>query len=226
MNTIHVNLIGRFGNQMFQYAYARALSEKRNQPLTTNRWEGENIFDLPRHQRFVLDGVDELPEHYRQDQESLIYSRKQAKQWFVLKPEIEEVLRSRVPKCDVVCHLRRGDYKRLGYVVVSEHSYGAAMLHAGYCKNKVTWICEESPLVITEMPEFLPDFYALMSANVLFRSNSTFAWWAATLGDAKVYSPVIDGIEGGIEQECQFVEGNHPKFANLPMCTDLYLRDE
>ena len=37
---------GRFGNQMFQYAFARAYAEKYNCILQTPKWIGQDIFEI------------------------------------------------------------------------------------------------------------------------------------------------------------------------------------
>jgi hypothetical protein len=45
------------------------------------------------------------------------------------------------------------------------------------------------------------------------------------LSDCDVYSPLIGSLSGGREQDCPFVKGNHPKFANLHFLTDLHLKE-
>ena len=66
------------------------------------------------------------------------------------------------------------------------------------------------------MFDWLDDFLKLYFARTIFRANSSFSWWAATLSPtAKVFSPVIDkhhiyGVDGMEEITVDFVEGNHP----------------
>jgi len=221
---MHVNLIGRFGNCMFQYAWARAYAEQNGCALTASPWVGDEIFDLEYSP--PSDNPEILPTAYHQCQASLIYTRKQAKEWFRLKPGLRDRLESwNQPQYnDIVAHRRIGDYERLGYVVVSKQSYYEAFNRYGY--NHVMFVTEEHPgRGDPGMPECLPDFYRLMVSRVLSRANSTFSWWAATLGNGKVYSPVIEGLEGGKEQDCEFVEGNWPRFANLDLVTDLNLEE-
>jgi hypothetical protein len=62
--------------------------------------------------------------------------------------------------------------------------------------------------------EFMRDFMDLYNADVLFRANSTFSWWAGTLGNAKVYSPIVDGLTGH-QKDVKFVEGNWPRCVGL-----------
>ena len=43
------------------------------------------------------------------------------------------------------------------------------------------------------------------------------------MGTGQVYSPLIEGLEGGREHDVQFVPGNWTRFSNLHFTTDLYL---
>jgi hypothetical protein len=74
----------------------------------------------------------------------------------------------------------------------------------------------------------IPAFYRMMTAKVHFRANSTFSWWAATLGNAKVYAPIIRGMTGGKpDQYCaHFIEGNWPVMADCPQNSDLHLAED
>jgi hypothetical protein len=226
MKPIGAHLIGRFGNQMFQYCWARKTAEQQGRELHTNAWAGQKIFQLNEP---PLDGSEEmLPEHYRQDQDSLIYSRADARRWFAWRPEVEQSL-SIVPTLGLVAHWRRGDYLSLGYPVVGLSAFLSAVVGHGFGKETIGWSREESPHLhdgFTGELSFVPDFCRLMRARVLFRANSSFSWWAATLGNGRVFSPIIDGLQGGIEHDAvPFVEGNHPKLAELPFITDLHLSE-
>jgi len=95
--------------------------------------------------------------------------------------------------------------------------------------------CESCGIVSDEIPgkdpflpdtmSFLPDFYRLMNAPILFRSNSSFSYWAAVLGDNNVvFAPIIEGLEGGREHDrVPFVVGNRPRISMHDFCTDLHL---
>lgn len=227
MNTVHAQLIGRFGNQLFQYAMARALAEERGYNFSCPKWIGDQLFDL--NEPATASRADSAPagsiviRDYCQRQECLIYTREQVKRWFTLKPTIKAMLDSLGMWANVVAHRRVGDYAALGYVVVSMQSYIDAMEKFN-CYGAF-FVTEESPSHPSAFPDmpFLPDFYRLMSAKVIFRGNSSFSWWSATLSDAQIYSPVIEGLEGGKEQDCRFVLGNWPRLANLPYISDLHL---
>ncbi len=72
--------------------------------------------------------------------------------------------------------------------------------------------------------EFLRDFFALYNADILFRANSTFSWWAATLGNAQneVYSPVVEGLVG-YQNQVKFVKGNWPRCVSMNSVSDYHI---
>jgi hypothetical protein len=145
-----------------------------------------------------------------------------------------------------VAHLRRDDvsdaaYNRThvqGYSVVSVESYRRAFRRFGYAEESVLWVSDdyaekwhvgrerqprggwEYPAGSQYLPgivfDWLDDFLKLYFARTIFRANSSFSWWAATLSPtATVYSPVIDrqhiyGVDGLEEIDVDFVEGNRP----------------
>lgn len=223
-------LIGRFGNQLFQYAFARACAEQNGLELHTPRWIGEKIFQIERTPE-KRDG-DLILGGYCQNQVSLAYTRKQAREWFKFRPEIEEQLKPfRAWDGTIVAHRRIGDYKdsQHGYVEVSQGSYWRSAVKFGYDPESIRWVTEENPsrssiLDALDAP-FLPDFYRLLTASVLFRGNSSFSYWAAVLGNGRVFSPVINGLKGGKEEDVEFVEGNHPRISEIGDCTELHLRE-
>ncbi len=224
MNPIGAHLIGRLGNQMFQYAFSRALAERDGRELHTNPWSGQKIFQLNDP---PLDGSEDmLPEHYRQDQDSLIYTRADARRWFAWRPEVAEKLES-TPSVELMAHVRRGDYLVLGYPVVSDKAAMKAAHGFGFHPFFFEIASEETACpspYFTGYLSWVPDFYRLMGADILFRANSSFSWWAATLGNGRVFSPIIEGLQGGVEHDVvPFVEGNWPRLAELPGITDLHL---
>lgn len=145
-----------------------------------------------------------------------------------------------------IAHLRRDDisdvnYNRSniqGYSVVSKDSYRRAFEKFGYDASSIQWVSDDYtgqwhvgrkmryrggwqyPAGSEYLPgivfDWLEDFLKLYFARTIFRANSSFSWWAATLSPAaKVYSPVIDrqhiyGVDGMEEIDVNFVEGNHP----------------
>jgi len=240
---------GRFGNQLFQYAFARAYAEKYQCRLETPRWIGQELFDihdppisrtLIRHHNSSLPPTGQtnidLLGYYQNAQCLRFMTRSWLKQLYMFKDEW--VSRFPNPKEPyVAAHLRRGDYVSKFsdvYCVVSEKSYIRACEKFGIDKSKIVWVSEENPTVDEELSRrglgFLPDFFKLINADVVLRSNSTFAWWAGVLGNGKVFSPVVDDKTGW--QDVDFVEGNWPKLVDTkntkgskPVCTDLFLEE-
>jgi hypothetical protein len=126
-------------------------------------------------------------------------------------------------------------------VCLGKECYEHAYQRQGYNGIPVEW--EIFPDAPTRLPDFsgdvnacglgvtavsLPAFYRMMTAMVHFRANSTFSWWAATLGHALVYAPVIKGMTGGKpDQYCKtFVQGNWPVMADCPQNSDLHLAED
>lgn len=241
MTAFATGFIGRFGNQLFQYAYARAFAEQNGHELRTTPWIGESIFTLGGVTHGRPDGTEPvIAGGYHQDQASLIYSRADCRRWFKIKPDLENTLRwtDGAPRWPHA-HFRRGDYREAGYPVIGRGSVDQAvaehMFPGDLRKNMVPGreyiaVSDEFPQENPELPpelSFLPDFYRLMRAPVLFRGNSSFSWWAATLGHGKVFAPIITGFAGGVEHDnIPYVEGNWPRLAELPDITDLHLREK
>lgn len=242
MKTIYVPLVGRLGNLLFQYAYARCWADQNGFELCLHPWVGEIVFEIPCAPRPGSIEPDIVwPEHYRQRQEDLIYTRRQAKQYFRFRPEVIERLkileRNRKP---VLLNVREGsDYVGAGFAMVSRQSYLDAARRFGFSEEQCEW---ESDTSSTRLAGFegdiwssgfctsevaIPSFYRLMTAPVLFRANSTFSWWAATLGSGRVFSPIIRGLMGGVGPVyCdKFVEGNWPVMVENSPNTDLHLKE-
>lgn len=240
MPLLFAPLIGRLGNLLFIYAHARAWAEQNGYELAQHPWVGEQIFDIPeaiRPNDYKPDLV--WTENMRQNQQSIIYTRAQVRQWFRIRPELELRLRTLdkdIPP--VLLNVRMGDdYRGAGLVTLSKECYLDAAKRFGYSESDCGYETDIEP---TRLDVFqgdlsssglctswcgLPSFYRLIHAPVLFRANSTFSWWAATLGNGKVYAPVIKGITGGVkDQTCdEFVEGNWPMMAESANNSDLYL---
>lgn len=240
MPLLFAPLIGRFGNLLFIYAHARTWAEQNGYELAQYPWVGEQVFNIPEAIR-PTDYKPDLvwPENMRQNQQSLIYTKAQVKEWFTFKPDIElrlKVLDKDIPK--VLLNVRMGnDYRSAGLVTLSKKCYLDAAIRYGYKENDCAFETDTDP---TRLDIFqgdfsasglcttwasVPSFYRLMQAPVLFRANSTFSWWAATLGDGEIYAPIIRGLQGGVPDIwCDtFVKGNWPIMAESSNNSDLHL---
>ena len=242
MPVLNLHFLGRLGNAMFSYAFARAFAEKHGLELRTDPWIGQQIFDLnelpcigelPRKDEYSIQDSDAdfSFRSYCQQQKCVdLYSRADCKRWFRLRPEIARCAAHYPPEY-FVAHHRKGDYFWNGsaYPVVSRMAYVNAFNALGEINRALHFVSEEQPMThsnFTGELAMVPDFIRLMQAKVLFRANSSFSWWAAVLSDAFVYSPVCAHLAGGIEHDdVEFVKGNWPRLACFEYTTDLHLRE-
>jgi hypothetical protein len=232
---------GRFGNQLFQYAFAKSYAKKYNCNFEIpSDWIGRNIFEIDDSslsRQLPKTEIDDIPfgqvnidlTGYFQHQKFLdIMNPDDVRKWFTFRKEWTDKFKK--PKdFYVASHLRHGDY--VGgekYCTITEKCYLDSCEKFGYHKEDVIIVSEEKrqPDDPCDM-EFLYDFFVLMNADVTFRSNSTFGWWAGFLGNQKVvYSPVIQGRAGQHGIEVDFVEGNHPCHMEIDnRHSDLYFGD-
>jgi hypothetical protein len=240
--TIGVTFSGGFGNQLFQYAFARAYAESHNATLLTPDWIGQKIFsisDQPLNHDLPRSGFDEIPNGrvniilngYFQFQDAINFlSRAKLKTWFCFKNKWRARFNTNF---HIAAHLRRGDYANFSniYCLVSEASYVVACGKFGLDPNNIHWIKEGSRKQSQDLLDlgvpFLEDFMLLVNANNILRANSSFSWWANVLGDGKAFSPVVENRLG--MQDVDFVEGNWPRLVDKTNCgtniTDLHLKD-
>lgn len=188
---------GRFGNQLFQYAYARAYADKIGAELQTPDWIGRHLFKginetIMTHNAGAStehpagDNVD-LFGYFQQDEHLALLSKDWLKSIFIFKDE------PKVKKEKLVFHKRRGDYLFFQnvFAIVSDSSYDKAAMDFGF--NPSDALCLDD----NRGSEFMiEDFVTMMRCDTLFRGNSTFSWWAAAIGECEVYSPIVSGVKG------------------------------
>lgn len=230
--------LGRFGNQLFGYAFARAYAEKHGFELQTDPWIGERVFNIShpriaepdkltkRCENTLIDGEgDVMLRSYFQQQKCLIYRKCDCQKWFKFSNDIHHAMEWGIHCPETVAHRRAGDYTGYKYPTVSVKSYERAREEYGL--DELHMVTEESPMVVKELRgelSHIPDFYTMVKAETLLRGNSSFSWWAATIGECEVYSPVMTNAIGGQDNDCLFVEGNCPAFrCDLEFITDLWL---
>lgn len=203
--------LGRFGNQLSEYAYARSYAERMGAVLQTPPWIGQKLFvgidDPPITDPFPQLGLEEEPMgrvninlfgyFFRKFEKE--YTADQARKYFQIKPEILAQYPPRQEKY-IAAHLRYGDMVRhqKKLWLVPQISFIRAMLLEGIDPEKVVWVSEEAGKPMME------DFITLMRADTLFISNSTFSFWAGVLGkNPTIYSPVLPKHRVGFT-ECDF----------------------
>ena len=221
---------GRFGNQIFQYLFARAYAKKTNAVLEIPFWIGQKIFKNINHptpsMKLLRTGLDEFPKDgkvnidifgYCQKQEFIdILSESKIREWLQFQDRWIEFFKNL--KSVTVAHIRRGDYLNKYaniFCVVSKKSYydTCDKFEVPRMYPEIIWRSEEEQLKWRGLDDdllFLPDFFEMIQCQYLLRDNSTFSFWAGFFNmTGKVYSPIVEGRLD--ECDVEFVEGNYPK---------------
>ena len=230
--------IGRIGNQLFLYAFAKGYAAAHHCELQVGPWFGQEVFvnatesaPVKQFQQTPLDSHTRKPFDflgktnidlfvYGQHQRFIdYYTRAQVREWLKLKPEWEVFGPDSHVPC--VAHIRRGDYVSKYsncYCLIPESSYERAV--EKFKLPKPTYVSDEA----YPPKHWLSDFLLMRDADHLIRANSSFSWWAATLGHGRVFAPIVGDKVGW--NDVEFVESNHPstagKFGNQ---SDLWLRE-
>lgn len=229
--------MGRFGNQLWQYAFAKAYAEKHDCELQIpHNWIGRQLFKfvdepaivepLPRTELDYLPTGEtniDLYGFYQHQKFIDVMDADKVRNWFTFKDEWEEMF-PKVQDYYIAAHMRRGDYTgHPNFCTISVDSFRDAVNKFGHDESKVVPVAEEfkhpsdtrdysKNKTYYENIDFLFDFFLVRNADVIFRSNSTFSWWAAFLAkpDVQVYSPMVQGLKGQYDIGVEFVEGNWP----------------
>ncbi len=239
---------GRFGNQLFQYVFARAYAEKYDAVLEIPHWIGEKIFKNVSHSsisrplpRIDIDKIEwgrvniDLYGYFQTKECFDILSESKIREWFIFLKRFDPYLQS---NNKVAAHLRLGDYITLWpevFCIVAKQSFLNAFKEFGVSIEQVAWCSEEKPRTAFELRDvcyskisnsmygldfykdegfsFLLDFFVMINSKILFRSNSSFSFWAGFFQNQNVYSPVVKGKVG--IQEVSFIKGNHSAICNV-----------
>jgi len=117
--------LGRWGNQLFQYAFVKKYPLTVGAQLEIPPWLGEDLFG------------------YFQTQECLdLLSRRELRRWFTLRGGFPHLFAKRSPFY-VACHLRRSDYQTHysdRYCVVARESYVQQLRKLGVDDSDVIWV--------------------------------------------------------------------------------------
>lgn len=227
--TLNLKMIGRFGNQCFQFLAAKAIAERDGLELRTPRWVGEKIFQIeltadPDYSQRSTSG-------YFQSQEAAIYTRTQVRQWFKFQVWVDDEMERFVSTSAILCHRRIGDYVGVyNYPVISKTAYENAIEEFGFDKDwPPQFITEEYPNIVEAFTgdlAFVPDFYMMCKCPILFRGNSCFSWMAGAINTGRVFSPIVKHLVGGVEHDdVEFVESLHPAISDRGDCTDIHLKE-
>ena len=156
-----------------------------------------NYFDFkPNNDHVSKLQVYQLNDFY----DSYIYFQEFAsdlKQLFTLKnskqslPNMEKILKSE----SVAVHVRRGDYKNLGWTMPIDYQIDAISRMRKSLKNPHFFLFSDDPEYLKSFAKILPDatvvsyegsncieeFILMTACKHIVTSNSTFSWWAAWL---------------------------------------------
>ena len=153
---------GRFGNQLFQYAFARAYAEKYDAILETPPWIGEKVFELnwtPITCSLPRTDLDTVPWGevnidlwgYFQTKDCFsILSTTKLLQWFTFQDKWKKFL---VSTEEVIAHERKGDYESLWsdvFCSVSRDSFLYACVALGIDPELIVFLSEENPTQNTD----------------------------------------------------------------------------
>ena len=238
---------GRFGNQLFQYGFARTYAERLGALLETPNWLGQFLFglrDAPLSRclkvlhETELNGVDpanwqtnvDLFGYFQNKHTAPHLSRRKLREWYSVTDEIRKMF-PKPPEPYAVCHIRQGDYittYNSNFCIIDKVCYERAL--EKYPPNMpVVWVEENKSVPSPNLPHeisWLGDWMTIFNADIVFRGNSTFSWWAATIGHAtKIFSPLVcDSV--GHNNTIEFTPGNHPLwFPGTPDYEDFYLKE-
>lgn len=219
---------GGFGNQLFQFLFSKFYADKYNAVLEIPEdWIGRKIFQDMNYQviskKLKQTKIDLIPfgevnidlKGYFQFSEAIdLFSTSKIRNLLKFKKDIVKKYSSPYKKEYVAVHIRRGDYvEKYSHMFcnISNDSYKKALdkfntelYPVRFCMSNLVKRDDSN------VDSFLYDFFIMMQATILFRSNSTFSFWAGVLGNQnKVYSPVVEDLTGW--NTVEFVEGNYPK---------------
>lgn len=243
--------IGRAGNQLFLYCFAKGYAQAMGCDLQVPDWWGRRVFvnanepfpskELPQTESdadskkplgYFFGQCDIDINVFAQHQRYLdYYTRKQVREWLRIKPGLDNEVPALTRAGYSAAHLRLGDYVTDPWIIknycqISAESYLRA-IERFKIPEPVIYVYEgwrKQPIGSHGL-DFFSDFLLLKNAKYLLRANSTFSWWASVLGNTKTYSPLVGSFAG--PTDVLFVEGNSPttagKFRNQ---SDLILRDE
>lgn len=244
MNVLVCTLQGRFGNQVMQYLFCRALAERFNLELRVDPWMGERVFRIthnrPDHrpvkrynelelaamaQAGALDTVNSIREPrdlefrgYAQIHLCMIYTKRQAQSWLQLRPDVEEKCAAVRPDGDtIIGHRRVGDYVGYGgYPVVSALSYWRALKKFGLDESRFVLLSEESPTRHAGLHDDLSFMpdFYRMMKAPVLLRGNSSFSWLAGLLGDGLVLSPVVNDFGGGNCDADFVAGNHPKFTS------------
>jgi len=209
---IKIKYKGRFGNNMFQYTFAKLLSEKYNNKLITdfkhniikstyNLKQDYLINQLLSNQTLINDNFDfnnfdknknYIVDGFFQNINYYINDRNLIKSFFDYdKSKIN------INKKDIVLHIRLTDYYTHGYVIhpsfyldiLKNEEYDNIYIISDGKKTDPYFNYFKKYKYTNISSNMRNDFYKLMEFDKVILSNSSFSWWSMFLGNSsRIYT--------------------------------------
>lgn len=146
---------------------------------------------------------------YLQDDASIVRLLEHAmevKSWFRFRPDIDLAFHTATDKYLpwLALHIRRGDLIKRNAATNTDEALSHAQRLRGNrnlfiatddvaLREKLSGQSVIAPInPLPNLPPFVFDFWMLKESEVLIGSGSTFAWWAAFLGDTEYWSPPLN----------------------------------
>lgn len=208
---------GRFANKLWQYVFLVDIARKHGAQLRLVPWIGEMLFELeserPEHiapsTDFAKEGWEtqtivtapmffRVPTHYHPEE-----NIQQIRSLFKWRHKYHP---SRVPICEVVIHIRGGDFMQLDWCPkVHLETFMRAVGDAGLNKlgvHVVSGDAKPRQSVYPDDLDYLYDFQLMVNAKALFcYPMSMFSYVASLLNENDVFIP--RGYTAG-ETKCRF----------------------
>ena len=205
-----VKLVGRLGNQMFQYAFGYALSRYYDCELYLQKNKYTKIdeyFNIDtKKDNYIWDKLIKEKEHYKENDEKkleclepgnyLIDGCYQDENCFKLyKQEIKSIFKLPkfdISKNDLVLHIRRGDYVNnprffycdFDWYIKAISTFNCNKLHI--VSDDLEWCkihFKQYDPILVNLPPLNSMGYISSFSNIII-SNSSFSWWGAYLSNA------------------------------------------
>lgn len=204
---VTVRLIGRLGNQMFQYAMLYSYCKRNNYELSFKReWAGKDLFKnlnygLPyiQQNRFFEDRIHEYNPNFfnNTDNIELIGFFQSEKYFENYRNDLQNFFHTEKIITDDNCcyiHLRGGDYRQISWALSKEWYYNAiSYVKENYNIHNFKIITDDNQFAKEYFPEYENiskdmnhDYLILNSCKYSIISCSTFSWWACWLNDDNI----------------------------------------
>jgi hypothetical protein len=174
-------------------------------------WKKGTVEELYKDPRDNINFFGYMQDSFSIDQ--LLKNKEKVLEWFRFSDDVEKDFTNATKQYGnwSAVHIRRGDFKKRGIIIpiepyvelVSKLPVGTKLFVSDE-KDEVRGDFSQFNLIKPEnprpdLPDFVFDFWMFSKADVIYGSGSTFAWWAAYIGNKNNYfsPPSIDSWKNG-----------------------------